>query len=90
MRRARRLGKGRATERKKKETPSPQAPLNLAVVGAGPAGLACATVAAGRGHKVTLFDRSPSIGGQFNLAKQAPYLPISPQFNLAKQARMHS
>jgi len=49
-----------------------EAPLNLAVVGAGPAGLACATVAAERGHKVTLFDRSPSIGGQFNLAKQVP------------------
>jgi len=49
-----------------------EAPLNLAVVGAGPAGLACATVAAERGHTVTLFDRSPSIGGQFNLAKQVP------------------
>jgi len=44
----------------------------IAVVGAGPAGLACATVAAERGHSVTLFDASDVIGGQFNLAKQIP------------------
>ena len=47
-------------------------PKNLAVVGAGPAGLAYATVAAQRGHKVTLFEASGDIGGQFNLAKQIP------------------
>jgi 2,4-dienoyl-CoA reductase (NADPH2) len=47
-------------------------PKNIAVVGAGPAGLACATVAAGRGHRVTLFDAANEIGGQFNLAKQIP------------------
>ncbi|NNL94854.1 MAG: FAD-dependent oxidoreductase, partial [Xanthomonadales bacterium] len=44
----------------------------IAVVGAGPAGLACATVAAGRGHDVTLFDQAPDIGGQFNMAKRIP------------------
>ena len=44
----------------------------IAVVGAGPAGLAYATVAAQRGHKVTLFDAGAEIGGQFNLAKRIP------------------
>jgi 2,4-dienoyl-CoA reductase (NADPH2) len=44
----------------------------LAVVGAGPAGLAFATTAANRGHDVTLFDGSSEIGGQFNVAKQVP------------------
>ncbi|MFK7841423.1 MAG: FAD-dependent oxidoreductase [Sphingorhabdus sp.] len=44
----------------------------IAVVGAGPAGLAYATVAAQRGHKVTLFEASSEIGGQFNLAKTIP------------------
>ncbi|MFP5595334.1 FAD-dependent oxidoreductase [Kluyvera sp. 142486] len=45
---------------------------NLAVVGAGPAGLAFAINAAARGHQVTLFDASAEIGGQFNIAKQIP------------------
>lgn len=44
----------------------------IAVVGAGPAGLACATVAAERGHAVTLFDAADEIGGQFNVAKRIP------------------
>ncbi len=44
----------------------------IAVVGAGPAGLACATVAAERGHRVSLFDAAEEIGGQFNLAKRIP------------------
>jgi len=48
------------------------APKRIAVVGAGPAGLACATIAAERGHRVTLFDAADEIGGQFNLAKQIP------------------
>ena len=44
----------------------------IAVVGAGPAGLSFATVAAHRGHAVTLFEQSPMIGGQFNMANQIP------------------
>jgi 2,4-dienoyl-CoA reductase (NADPH2) len=44
----------------------------LAVVGAGPAGLAFSHVAAQRGHQVTLFERSGQIGGQFNMAKRIP------------------
>jgi 2,4-dienoyl-CoA reductase (NADPH2) len=50
-----------ATEKKK-----------IAVVGAGPAGLAFATTAAGRGHEVTLIDAASEVGGQFNVAKQIP------------------
>jgi 2,4-dienoyl-CoA reductase (NADPH2) len=48
------------------------APKKIAVVGAGPAGLACATTLAERGHTVTLFDAASEIGGQFNLAKRIP------------------
>lgn len=44
----------------------------IAVVGGGPAGLAAATTAASRGHKVTLFDADSELGGQFNIAKQIP------------------
>lgn len=44
----------------------------IAVVGAGPAGLAFATIAAERGHSVTLFDAADAIGGQFNLARRIP------------------
>ena len=47
-------------------------PKKIAVVGAGPAGMAASTVAAERGHNVTLFDASSEIGGQFNIAKQIP------------------
>ncbi len=49
-----------------------EAPKRIAVVGAGPAGLAYATVAAERGHSVTLYDAASEIGGQFNLAKRIP------------------
>ena len=45
---------------------------SIAVVGAGPAGLACATTLAERGHRVVLFDAGSEIGGQFNLAKKIP------------------
>ena len=44
----------------------------IAVVGAGPAGLAAATTAARRGHQVVLFDQADRIGGQFNMAKRIP------------------
>jgi len=44
----------------------------LAVVGAGPAGLAFSITAAERGHEVTLFEADSRIGGQFNLAKKIP------------------
>lgn len=49
-----------------------ESPKKIAVVGAGPAGLAYATVAAERGHSVTLYDANNEIGGQFNLAKKVP------------------
>lgn len=45
---------------------------NIAVIGAGPAGLSFATYAADRGHQVTIFDSSHQIGGQFNIAKTIP------------------
>jgi 2,4-dienoyl-CoA reductase (NADPH2) len=48
------------------------APRRLAVVGAGPAGLAFATTAAARGHQVTLFDAAAEVGGQFNVARKIP------------------
>ena len=47
-------------------------PRRIAVVGAGPAGLACATTLAERGHRVTLYEAANAIGGQFNMAKRIP------------------
>ena len=63
----------------------------IAVIGAGPAGLAFAATAAERGHNVTLFDANSEIGGQFNLAKQ---IPGKEEFNetlryFAKQLELH-
>lgn len=45
---------------------------NIAVIGAGPAGMAFAIYAAQRGHRVTLFDAADKIGGQLNIANQVP------------------
>ncbi|WP_336778817.1 NADPH-dependent 2,4-dienoyl-CoA reductase [Pantoea sp. USHLN256] len=47
-------------------------PKKLAVVGAGPAGMAFALQAAQRGHQVTLYEADAQIGGQFNIARQIP------------------
>ncbi|MCE8458620.1 NADPH-dependent 2,4-dienoyl-CoA reductase, partial [Rhodovulum sulfidophilum] len=49
-----------------------ETPHRIAVVGAGPAGLSAALVAAGRGHAVTLFDRAGALGGQLNMARRIP------------------
>jgi len=57
------------TELKIKPT---RAPRRIAVIGAGPAGMACASTLGKRGHRVTLIDRADEIGGQFNVAKQIP------------------
>ncbi|MFT4033961.1 MAG: NADPH-dependent 2,4-dienoyl-CoA reductase [Patulibacter sp.] len=54
------------------EPVAPQAAKRIAVVGAGPAGLAASTVLAGRGHRVELFEAGEQIGGQFNYAKLVP------------------
>jgi 2,4-dienoyl-CoA reductase (NADPH2) len=48
------------------------APKTVAVIGAGPAGMAAATTLAERGHRVTLFDAAGEIGGQFNYARKIP------------------
>jgi len=67
-------------------------PKNIAVVGAGPAGLSTATVAAQRGHKVTLFEANSEVGGQFNLAK---VIPGKEEFNetiryFSRQIELHN
>jgi 2,4-dienoyl-CoA reductase (NADPH2) len=52
-------------------TPTDQ-PRNIAIVGAGPAGLSCAVTAAQRGHRVVLYEKKHDIGGQLNIAVQIP------------------
>ena len=49
-----------------------EVPRRIAVVGAGAAGMMCASVAAERGHSVTLFEADAQVGGQLNLARQVP------------------
>jgi len=48
------------------------APKRVAVVGGGPAGMAFAVNAAQRGHRVTLFEAAPALGGQLNMARVIP------------------
>jgi 2,4-dienoyl-CoA reductase (NADPH2) len=54
------------------EVTAAASPKRMAVVGAGPAGMAAATQLAERGHQVTLFDSAADVGGQFNLARKIP------------------
>jgi 2,4-dienoyl-CoA reductase (NADPH2) len=62
----------RACEETKITIEPTTAKKTIAIVGAGPAGLACAVTAAERGHSVTLYDAGNEIGGQFNIAKRIP------------------
>ena len=66
------LVNARACRETELNLPPVTARRRIAVVGAGPAGLACATLSAERGHDVTLYDQASEIGGQFNLAKRIP------------------
>jgi len=54
------------------DVPAPARRKRIGVVGAGPAGLACAVTAAERGHAVTLYEAQARIGGQLNLARNVP------------------
>ncbi|WP_429497130.1 FAD-dependent oxidoreductase [Paraburkholderia youngii] len=63
---------GRETELVYRPLASARQARSIAVVGAGPAGLSAATVAASRGYRVTLFEASDTLGGQFNLAMRVP------------------
>lgn len=52
--------------------PRPKSPGRVLVIGAGPAGMQAATVAARRGHEVTVWEKAPEVGGQFLLAAMPP------------------
>ena len=54
------------------DVPAPARVKRIGIVGAGPAGLACALAAAERGHRVTLYEAQAKIGGQLNLARNVP------------------
>lgn len=62
----------RACHETELEYTSAGTPKRVAIVGAGPAGMMAAIVAAKRGHLVTVFDKAPQVGGQLNLAKRVP------------------
>ncbi|MDX5358971.1 MAG: NADPH-dependent 2,4-dienoyl-CoA reductase [Rhodobacterales bacterium] len=62
----------RACSETELDYPPAAAPKTVAVVGAGPAGMMTAITASKRGHRVTLFEAAPQIGGQLNLARQVP------------------
>ncbi|WP_028031466.1 FAD-dependent oxidoreductase [Gemmobacter nectariphilus] len=62
----------RACSETELDYPPAAKPKTVAVVGAGPAGMMTAITAAQRGHKVTLFEAAPQVGGQLNLARQVP------------------
>ena len=53
-------------------TPPAEKPRHVLVVGGGPAGLEVARVAAARGHRVTLAEKTGELGGQFRLAAGQP------------------
>ncbi|WP_043528064.1 NADPH-dependent 2,4-dienoyl-CoA reductase [Litchfieldella xinjiangensis] len=62
----------RACHETELEIASVETPREIAVVGGGPAGLAAAVTAAQRGHRVVLFEKSDTLGGQFNYARRIP------------------
>ncbi len=62
----------RACHETELQYPATRKPQKIAVVGSGPAGLSFATVAALRGHAITLFEQNDKIGGQLNMANQIP------------------